>query len=77
MVRVGENLYSQEFYSDDYCLLDEVLRCEIERLHSIEIDVKEWRFSVNRYGDVFFYLTLYFSSKSGEPLVYENVYGSI
>lgn len=77
VVKISENLYKQEFYSDDYCLLDEVLQSEIDRLYRIEIDVEDWRFSISRCGDVFFYLTLYFSSMSGEPLVYENVYGSI
>lgn len=77
MQQVGINLYSQEFFCDNYCLLDEVLEHEKDRLFRIGIDVEEWRFSVRRSGDVVFYLTLYFSSMSGEPLVYENVYGDI
>lgn len=77
MQKVSENLYRQEFYSEDYCLLDEVLEYEKDRLFRLSIDVEEWRFSMSRSGDVLFYLTLYFSSMSGEPLVYENVYGNI
>jgi hypothetical protein len=77
MVKLGNNLYKQDFYCPDFFILNAVLEGEMERLTELGISLDEWRFSIGRETPAIFYLTLYFSSIKGEPLYYENVYGDI
>jgi hypothetical protein len=77
MVKLGNNLYKQDFYCTDFFILNAVLEGEMERLTELGISLDEWRFSIGRETPVIFYLTLYFSSIKGKPLYYEDVYGDI
>jgi len=70
MQHLGDGIYSQQYYSEDYFILFEVLGYERRRLALLDILVisHEISFKTNDEGLLFF-LVLFFKSDMGENLI--------
>jgi hypothetical protein len=69
MRHIENGIYSQQYYSEDFFLLYEVMDFESERLcnHDVLVINHEIRLS-ERNGELLFFLVLFFKSSSGTNL---------
>jgi len=66
---LSDGIYSQQYFSEDFFLLYDVLEYERERLSYYDVMVTSYEMRIKTKGDVLiFFLVLFFKSSIGDDL---------
>ena len=78
MVEITRRNYRQDYYSDDFFILQSLVDIERKRLAKLKVKVTDHEISLGDLNEIpIFYLHLYFTPTPSRDLTYNELFGNL
>ena len=78
MVELTKRNYRQDYYSDDFFILQNLVEIETHRLKKLGVRVTDYDISISDLNEIpIFYLHLYFTPTISRDLTYNELFGNL
>lgn len=78
MVELSRRNYRQDYYSDDFFILQSLIDIERKRLAKLKVKVTDHEISLSDLNEIpIFYLHLYFTPTPSRDLTYKELFGNL